>query len=34
MNNNKKLKLVVRIVAIVCAVLLIGSIVLSAVVYR
>jgi hypothetical protein len=34
MNYNKKQKLFVRIVAIVCAVLIAGSVVLSAVVYQ
>ena len=34
MNHNKKQKLIIRIVAIVCAILMIGSVVLSAVVYQ
>lgn len=34
MNYNKKQKLFVRIVAIVCAILIVGSVVLSAVVYQ
>ena len=34
MNYNKKRSLIVRIVAIECAVLIVGSVVLSAVMYN
>lgn len=34
MNYNKKQKLIIRIVAIVIAVLMVGSVLLSAVVYQ